>query len=83
MIPSSELIKKLRILAQGLDFSVRFLILDACDRLERQIRDNELLVNKITELPTSKVKTNADSCVCCGAIIPEEQMVCPNGAVKE
>lgn len=22
--------------------------------------------------------TNADRCVCCGAIIPEGQMVCPN-----
>jgi hypothetical protein len=22
--------------------------------------------------------TNADTCVCCGAIIPEGQMVCPN-----
>ena len=59
-MPSSELIKILRTGAQGLDYSVRFLILDACDRLERQIRDNELLMNKIVELRSSKDKTNAD-----------------------
>ena len=59
-MPSSELIKILRTGSQGLDCSVRFLILDACDRLERQIRDNELLMNKIVELRSSKEKTNAD-----------------------
>ena len=80
-MPSSELIKILRTGAQGLDFSVRFLILDACDRLERQIKDNELLMNKIVELRTSTAKSNADRCVCCGAIIPEGQMVCPNRLV--
>lgn len=53
MMPSSELIKILRTGAQGLDHSVRFLILDACDRLERQIRDNELLMQKIVELRSS------------------------------
>ena len=60
MMPASELIKVLRTGAQGLDFTVRFLILDACDRLERQIRDNELLMQKIAELRSSTVKTNAD-----------------------
>ena len=50
MMPSSELIKILRTGAQGLDCSVRFMIFDACDRLERQIRDNELLMQKIVEL---------------------------------
>lgn len=53
MMPSSELIRILRTGAQGLDYSVRFLILDACDRLERQIRDNELLMQKIVELRSS------------------------------
>ena len=52
-MPSSELIKALRTGAQGLDYSVRFLILDACDRLERQIKDNELLMQKIVELRSS------------------------------
>lgn len=50
MMPASELIKILRVGAQGLDVSVRFLILDVCDRLERQTRDNELLMQKIVEL---------------------------------
>ena len=49
-MPSSELIKILRTGAQGLEPSVKFLILDACDRLERQIRDNDLLMQKIVEL---------------------------------
>lgn len=26
----------------------------------------------------NKLITNVDRCVCCGAIIPEGQMVCPN-----
>ena len=34
---------------------------------------NGVVISK-TETPT----TNADRCVCCGAIIPEGQMVCPN-----
>ena len=59
-MPSNELIKTLRVCAQGLDHTVRFLILDACDRLERQIRDNELLMQKIVELRSRTVKTNAD-----------------------
>ena len=33
--------------------------------------------------PPKEIPTNEDRCVCCGAIIPEGQMVCPNGAVKE
>ena len=59
-MPANELIKTLRVGAQGLDNTVRFLILDACDRLERQIRDNELLMQKIVELRSRTVKTNAD-----------------------
>ena len=41
-----------------------------------------LIANGVTVQPTP---TNEDRCVCCGAIIPEGQMVCPNClvAVKE
>lgn len=59
-MPTSELITELRTVAQGLDFPVRFQILDACDRLERKSRDNELLIQKIVELRKRTVKTNAD-----------------------
>lgn len=34
--------------------------------------DAEVVISKMETL------TNADHCVCCGAIIPEGQMVCPN-----
>lgn len=50
MMPTSELVTKVRALAMGLDVSCRFLILDMCDRLERKTRDNELLSKKIAEL---------------------------------
>lgn len=60
MIPTSELIVVLRKGAQGLDPTVRFLILEVCDRLERQTKDNELLMKKIEELRSKTVKTNAD-----------------------
>ena len=60
MMPSSELITVLRTGAHGLDPTIRFLILDVCDRLERRTRDVELLANKIVELKTRTVKTNAD-----------------------
>lgn len=58
-MPASELIKTLRVGAQGLDPTIRFLILDVCERLERQIKDNELLMRRIGELRTSKVKSVA------------------------
>ena len=60
MMPTSDLIATLREGAQGVDFTVRFLILDACDRLERKTKDNELLAQKIVELRSRTVKTNAD-----------------------
>ena len=60
MIPTSELVAELRTVAQGLDFPVRFQILDACDRLERKTRDNQLLAQKIAKLRHRIVKSNAD-----------------------
>ena len=60
MMPTSELITVLRTGAQGLDPTVRFLILDACERLERKTKDNELLAQKIAEMRSRTVKTNAD-----------------------
>ena len=61
MKQTSELIAELRKCAQGLDFPLRFQILDACDRLERKTRDNELLIKKIAELKRmNEHKTNAD-----------------------
>lgn len=60
-MPASELIAVLRKGAQGLDPTVRFLILDACDRLERQIKDNEILMQRIVDLRhRNDPKTNAD-----------------------
>lgn len=56
-MPASELIKTLRAGARSLDPTIRFLILDVCERLERQIKDNELLMRRIGELRTSKVKS--------------------------
>lgn len=59
-MPSSELISLLRTKSNALDVSVRFLVLDLCDRLERKTRDCELLAQKIVELRQRAVKTNAD-----------------------
>ena len=59
-MPTSDLITTLRTGAQGLDSTIRFLILDVCDRLERKTRDNELLAQKIVELRLRSHKTNAD-----------------------
>ena len=59
-MPSSELISLLRAKSNALDVSVRFLVLDLCDRLERKTRDCELLAQKIVELRRRSVKTNAD-----------------------
>lgn len=50
MMSSKELIKTIRVGAHGLDSTVLFLVLDVCDRLERQMRDNELLMQHIVEL---------------------------------
>ena len=60
MTTTSELVAVLRIEAEGLGFPVRFMIEDACDRLERKSRDNELLMQAIAELRSRTVKTNAD-----------------------
>lgn len=49
MMPSSELIKILRTGSHGLDPTVRFLVLDMCDRLERKMRDCELLAQRIVK----------------------------------
>lgn len=49
-MPSNELIAVLRTGAHGLDHTVRFLILDVCDRLERKTRDCELLMERTVEL---------------------------------
>ena len=48
-MPSSELIKILRTGSHGLDPTVRFLVLDMCDRLERKMRDCELLAQRIVK----------------------------------
>lgn len=50
MMPAKELIAEVRVLAMGMDLSTRFLVLDMCDRLARQIRDNELLAQRVVEL---------------------------------
>lgn len=61
MMPTSELIATVRKGAQCLDFTMRFLVLDMCDRLERKIKDNELLAQRIVEHKRmNDHKTNAD-----------------------
>lgn len=57
MMPTSDLIKTLRAHAQGLDFPIRFLIEDACDRLKRKTRDNELLSQRIASIIQKLKKT--------------------------
>ena len=63
------------LIANGVTFSTE---------IEELKADNERLRNMwakaVSDLSKekSKVQMNVDRCVCCGAIIPEGQMVCPN-----
>lgn len=47
---TEELVAEDRVKAMSLEFSLRFLVLDMCDRLERKTKDNELLALRIAEL---------------------------------
>lgn len=47
--------------------------------LEKSNRNWRRKIQKIRQrYAKQEVPTNADRCVCCGAIIPEGSMVCPN-----
>ena len=49
--------------------------------MDALMEDALAVINYLEEkqaISNNRQATNADHCVCCGAIIPEGQMVCPN-----
>ena len=81
-MPSSELIKILRTRSHGLDPTVRFIVLDMCDRLERKMRDCELLAQRIVKrkwIPVTERLPQEDEPL--GAICEQVQVLLSDGFV--
>lgn len=56
----------------GMDNELQYVDDERVERLADYLIANGVVISK------KETTTNADRCVCCGAIIPEGQIVCPN-----